>query len=78
MALRAVSATTDGTAVPGGARPGPGRFAELALEPYLYLSPALVLLALVMFVPLIVGLSYLTSWSAAATLESTRLQSLLM
>jgi multiple sugar transport system permease protein len=28
------------------------------LEPYLYLSPALILIALVMFVPLIVGLSY--------------------
>jgi multiple sugar transport system permease protein len=58
MALRAVSATTDGTTVPGDVRPGPGRFAELVLEPYLYLSPALILLALVMFVPLIVGLSY--------------------
>ena len=58
MALRAVGATTDGRTVPGDASPGPGRFAELALEPYLYLSPALVLLALVMFVPLIVGLSY--------------------
>jgi multiple sugar transport system permease protein len=58
MALRAVSATTDGRTVPGDARPGPDRFAEFALEPYLYLSPALVLLALVMFVPLIVGLSY--------------------
>ena len=33
------------------------RFGVL-LEPYLYLSPALVLIALVMFVPLIVGLSY--------------------
>ncbi|NJO38462.1 MAG: sugar ABC transporter permease, partial [Rhizobiales bacterium] len=30
----------------------------MLLEPYLYLSPALVLIALVMFVPLIVGLSY--------------------
>jgi multiple sugar transport system permease protein len=58
MALRAISATTSGRTVPDGARPGPGRFAELALEPYLYLSPALILLALVMFVPLIVGLSY--------------------
>src|SRR5919108_430497 len=58
MALRAVGATTDGRTVPGDASPGPGRFAELALEPYLYLSPALILLALVMFVPLIVGLSY--------------------
>jgi len=31
---------------------------SVLLEPYLYLSPALVLIALVMFVPLIVGLSY--------------------
>jgi multiple sugar transport system permease protein len=37
---------------------GPGRFGQLALEPYLYLSPALVLIGLVLFVPLIVGLSY--------------------
>ncbi|MGH1482033.1 MAG: carbohydrate ABC transporter permease [Geminicoccales bacterium] len=33
------------------------RFGTL-LEPYLYLSPALILIALVMFVPLIIGLSY--------------------
>ncbi len=36
----------------------PGRFGHLALEPYLYLSPALVLIGLVLFVTLIVGLSY--------------------
>jgi multiple sugar transport system permease protein len=58
MAVRAVSATTGGITAPGDARPGPGRFAEFALEPYLYLSPALILIALVMFVPLVVGLSY--------------------
>jgi multiple sugar transport system permease protein len=54
MALRAVSAPTTAPR----ARPGPGRFSALALEPYLYLSPALILIALVMFVPLVVGLSY--------------------
>jgi multiple sugar transport system permease protein len=54
MARSAVGATK----APGLRRPGPGRFSRLALEPYLYLSPALLLLALVMFVPLIVGLSY--------------------
>jgi multiple sugar transport system permease protein len=57
MAVRAVGASAGSTTGPG-ARPGPGRFAEVALEPWLYLSPALILLALVMFVPLIVGLSY--------------------
>src|SRR5918995_3524501 len=39
----------------------PGRTARLfavVLEPYYYLGPALILIALVMFVPLIVGLSY--------------------
>ncbi|HET8729086.1 MAG TPA: sugar ABC transporter permease [Alphaproteobacteria bacterium] len=45
-------------AVPG-ATPGPfRRAASAALEPYLYLSPALILLALVMFVPLVIGISY--------------------
>ncbi|MBX6323951.1 MAG: sugar ABC transporter permease, partial [Rhodospirillaceae bacterium] len=37
----------------------PARRSRLAaIEPWLYLSPAVVLLALVMFVPLVVGLSY--------------------
>jgi multiple sugar transport system permease protein len=57
MALRAVGAPEQARTAPD-ARPGPGRFAGLALEPWLYLSPALILIALVMFVPLIVGLSY--------------------
>ncbi len=44
-------------AKPGGS--GRMNFAMKAvLEPYLYLSPALILLALVMFVPLVVGISY--------------------
>lgn len=56
MAGRAIAATID---VPGGDRPGRlDRFFQLVLEPYYYLSPALILIALVMFVPLIVGLSY--------------------
>jgi len=41
--------------------PAPGRRRRRlasALEPYLYLSPALVTLLLVMFVPLIVGITY--------------------
>ena len=39
--------------------PAPRRRAlSVVLEPYLYLSPALILLALVMFVPLVVGISY--------------------
>ena len=36
----------------------PSRRFGVLLEPYLYLSPALILIALVMFVPLLVGLSY--------------------
>jgi multiple sugar transport system permease protein len=49
---------TPAVAAPGS-RPGSARrFFDVALEPYYYLSPALVLLALVMFVPLLVGLSY--------------------
>ena len=56
MAGRAVAAAID---VPGGDRPGRlDRLFQLVLEPYYYLSPALILIALVMFVPLIVGLSY--------------------
>jgi multiple sugar transport system permease protein len=34
------------------------RLSLAAIEPYLYLSPALILLGLVMFVPLVIGLSY--------------------
>ena len=48
----------DAAEAPGARRPESGRFSGLAIEPYIYLSPALVLIALVMFVPLIVGLSY--------------------
>jgi multiple sugar transport system permease protein len=56
MAGRTVAAAA---AAPGVSRPGPaGRILNVVLEPYYYLSPALVLLALVMFVPLLVGLSY--------------------
>ena len=44
---------------PGVTTPGERRRSLSAvLEPYLYLSPALILLALVMFVPLVIGLSY--------------------
>jgi multiple sugar transport system permease protein len=50
------SAVDAGRGIPG-ARPG-SRLSTLAFEPYLYLSPALVLIGLVLFVPLIVGLSY--------------------
>ena len=56
MARGAVSAPLD---APDARRPGrPARLAGVVLEPYCYLSPALVLIALVMFVPLVVGLSY--------------------
>jgi multiple sugar transport system permease protein len=60
MARGAVGATsTAATGAPGARRPGRSvRLVRGVLEPYCYLSPALVLLALVMFLPLAVGLSY--------------------
>jgi multiple sugar transport system permease protein len=58
VAKGAVGAET-GAAAPAALSPGRRR-QRLAptLEPYLYLSPALVTLLLVMFVPLIVGITY--------------------
>jgi len=59
MAGRAVGARFASRSAAPGARPGRGaRLLEVVLEPYLYLAPALILIALVMFVPLVVGLSY--------------------
>ena len=60
MAGRAVSARLASRgAAPGARRPGrAARLFAVALEPYYYLGPALILIALVMFVPLVVGLSY--------------------
>jgi multiple sugar transport system permease protein len=56
MARGAVTAPFD---APDARRPGrTARLVQVVLEPYYYLSPALVLIALVMFVPLVVGLSY--------------------
>jgi multiple sugar transport system permease protein len=56
MAGRTAVATPDAR---GLVRPGrTARFFEVVLEPYYYLSPALILIALVMVLPLIVGLSY--------------------
>lgn len=48
---------TVGAAVGEGAARPSGRL-SVVLEPWIYLSPALLLLALVMFVPLIVGFTY--------------------
>ena len=45
-------------AVPDTARPRRKGFTYLAFEPWLYLSPAIVLLVSVLVVPLIVGISY--------------------
>ena len=57
MAGRAI--TDRPVTAPGLMVPAPHRRAlSVVLEPYLYLSPALILLALVMFVPLVVGISY--------------------
>jgi multiple sugar transport system permease protein len=59
MAGRAVSARSADRRAPGARRPGRvARLLAVALEPYYYLGPALILIALVMFVPLVVGLSY--------------------
>ncbi|NBN65454.1 carbohydrate ABC transporter permease [Pannonibacter tanglangensis] len=44
--------------VPGETRARPNFIWRHLIEPYLYISPALVLIALVMVVPLVIGLSY--------------------
>lgn len=43
---------------PTGARPGLSRRAVLTVEPYLYAFPAVFLIAAILLVPLIIGLSY--------------------
>ncbi|TIR80573.1 MAG: sugar ABC transporter permease, partial [Mesorhizobium sp.] len=39
-------------------RPRKKRLSKAAIEPWLYLSPAIVLLVVVLLVPLIIGISY--------------------
>lgn len=57
MAREPVSTTTTG--VSGQPRTRFGRaYLRYMVEPYLYLSPAIVLIALVMLVPLFIGISY--------------------
>ena len=60
MAGRAVNASSQTRRhAPDTRRPGrTARLFAVVLEPYYYLGPALILIALVMFVPLVVGLSY--------------------
>lgn len=63
MESRAVSRQTANDAAPGAIRArhpaGPGGIVwRHLIEPYLYLSPALVLIGLVMAVPLAIGISY--------------------
>ncbi|MFB9174774.1 carbohydrate ABC transporter permease [Roseibium salinum] len=43
---------------PGGTRARPSFYFRTMVEPYLYLSPAILLIALVMLVPLVIGISY--------------------
>ncbi len=43
---------------PGKGRGRPFKRFHWLIEPYLYLSPAIILIALVMLVPLVVGISY--------------------
>ncbi|TIV62591.1 MAG: sugar ABC transporter permease, partial [Mesorhizobium sp.] len=40
------------------ARPRKKRLSNVAIEPWLYLSPAIVLLVVVLLVPLVIGISY--------------------
>ncbi|TGV29568.1 sugar ABC transporter permease, partial [bacterium M00.F.Ca.ET.168.01.1.1] len=44
--------------IQSAARPRKQRLSKAAIEPWLYLSPAIVLLVLVLLVPLIIGISY--------------------
>ncbi|WP_428645183.1 carbohydrate ABC transporter permease [Roseibium sp.] len=46
------------TTAPGTSRARPSFYFRYMVEPYLYLSPAIVLIALVMLVPLVIGISY--------------------
>ena len=51
-------AVTQGTNVPGATRAHQRFVWSHLIEPYLYLTPALVLISLVMLIPLVVGVSY--------------------
>ena len=51
-------AVTQGTQAPGATRAHQRFVWSRLIEPYLYLTPALVLIALVMLIPLVVGVSY--------------------
>ena len=46
------------SAIQPAGRPPKKRLTQAAIEPWLYLSPAIVLLVVVLVVPLIIGISY--------------------
>ncbi len=50
--------TTTANSAPGENRARPSFYFRYMVEPYLYLSPAIILVCLVMFVPLAIGISY--------------------
>ena len=51
-------ARTKKTVMPGGTRARRSLYLQYMVEPFLYLSPAILLLGTVMLIPLIVGISY--------------------
>ena len=58
MAGEPVIARTKKTVTPGGTRARRSLYLQYMVEPFLYLSPAILLLGTVMLIPLIVGISY--------------------
>ncbi|OXT00833.1 ABC transporter permease [Notoacmeibacter marinus] len=58
MESEAVIARAQANAVPGATRARRSLYLQYLVEPFFYLSPAIVLIGAVMMVPLIVGISY--------------------
>lgn len=53
-----MTSAPDINVTPGETRARPSFYWRYAVEPFLYLSPAIILIALVMLLPLIIGISY--------------------
>lgn len=58
MAGKSVTARTSKSILPGGTRARRSLYWQYLVEPYLYLSPAIFLIGIVMMIPLIIGISY--------------------
>lgn len=55
---KAVTAHADIKRLPGSARAGRSLYWRYVMEPFVYLSPAIVLIATIMMIPLVIGVSY--------------------